>query len=304
MKLRDLEYLVAVADQRNFHRAADICGVSQPTLSAQIRKLEEDLGVALLERSPRKVALTQAGTLILLRARRILDEVAQIRAEADNLREIGTPSLHLGVFPTLGPYLLPLAVPRFIERFAGVKLILTEEKSGSLIRKLVDGQLDAALLALPVTDSHLTGQVLFDEPFRLAVTASHPLTQHPTPIPPDALAGQSLLLLEDGHCLREQALELCREVGAREYTEFRATSLETLRQMVIAGGGVTLLPALACQQTGGMAALPISSPQFHRRIGLFWRKSSSQTRLMTKLAEFLTEVAAELLQDEVPARPA
>lgn len=298
MNLRELEYLVALADHRNFRLAAEVCGVSQPTLSAQIRKLEDDLGLPLFERGPRRVALTRAGNLVLARARRILDEVAQIRAETSNLRDTGTPSLHLGVFPTLGPYLLPRAVPRFLERFPGVELMLTEEKSSSLIRKLVDGQLDAALLALPVNVSHLTGRVLFDEPFRLAVAQTHPLTRLPIPLGPEALAGQSLLLLEKGHCLREQALELCREVGAEEYGDFRATSLETLRQMVIAGVGMTLLPALACRQTEGMAALPIASPQFRRRIGIFWRKSTSHDRLMSRLADLLTEVATTLLEPE------
>jgi len=295
VKLRDLEYLVAIADQGNFHRAADICGVSQPTLSAQIRKLEDELGLPLFERSPRKITLTQAGTLILARARRILDEVSQIRVEADHLRETGTPSLHLGVFPTLGPYLLPHTIPRFRKRFPGVELLLTEEKSSSLIRKLVGGQIDAALLALPVHDSHLTGRVLFEEPFRLAVASDHPVTRQGTPLGLDALAGQSLMLLEKGHCLREQALELCREVGAHEFEDFRATSLETLRQMVMAGVGMTLLPALACRQTEGMVALPVASARFHRRIGLFWRKSTSQDRLMASLADLLTEVSADLL---------
>ncbi|MTH77941.1 LysR substrate-binding domain-containing protein [Paracoccus aestuariivivens] len=297
MKLRDLEYLVAVADQRNFHRAAEICGVSQPTLSAQIRKLEDELGLPLFERSPRKVALTRAGSLLLARARRVLDEVAQIRAEADNLRETGTPSLHLGVFPTLGPYLLPRVIPRFLKQFPGVELMLTEEKSSSLTRKLVDGHLDAALLALPVMDSHLTGRVLFDEPFRLAVPDNHPLARENPPIGPDMLAGQHLMLLEKGHCLRDQALELCRNAGAREYDDFRATSLETLRQMVIAGVGMTLLPALACRQTEGMAVLPVASDQFRRRIGLFWRKSTSHEKLMNGLADLLGQIAGDLLND-------
>ncbi|MDS9470144.1 LysR substrate-binding domain-containing protein [Paracoccus sp. MBLB3053] len=295
MKLRDLEYLVALAEQQNFHRAAAVCGVSQPTLSAQIRKFEDDLGLVLFERSPRNVSLTPAGGVILARARRVLDEVAQMRVEADNLRNRLTPSLHLGVFPTLGPYLLPHVVPQFLRRFPGVEPMLTEEKSEVLLRKLVEGKLDAALLALPVTDSQLAGRQLFEEPFRLAVPRTHPLAGHKGAINPTELAGEKLMLLDKGHCLRDQALALCRDIGALEYDDFRATSLETLRQMVVAGVGVTLLPEMACRPADDLVALRFASTQFRRRIGLFWRKSTSQTALMQELADLIAETASAQL---------
>ena len=298
MNLRELEYLVALADQRNFRRAAEICGVSQPTLSTQLKKLEEELGVALVERAPRNVIFTAAGQEALARARRILDEVAQMRGDAAQHGESGTTRLRLGVFPTLAPYLLPHIVPRFIAGFPEVELLLTEEKSDLLIRRLVEGQIDAALLALPVHDSHLTGKILFREPFFLAVPNGHALASAGQ-VGPEALADQSLMLLEEGHCLREQALELCRLSGAAERTGFRGTSLETLRQMVVAGVGITPLPALASAAGQGgrsdMKVLPFADEGVSRRIGLFWRRTSSMGRLMEQTAALIAEVAQERL---------
>lgn len=297
MNLRELEYLVALADQRNFHRAAQVCHASQPTLSAQIRKLEQELGVRLFERSPRGLILTQAGEATVRRARTILDEVAQLRDEAARHSTSGTRRLHLGVFPTLGPYLLPHVVPRFMRSFPSTEILLTEEKSSILLRRLIDGQIDAVLLAMPVEDPHLTGRKLFSEPLHLAVPCGHELAGR-APAPADALSSQHLMLLEEGHCLRDQALTLCRRYGAREYDDFRGTSLETLRQMVIAGMGITLLPQLACVgpvASGGMALLPLESGDFRRDIGLFWRKTSGATDLMESLSELIATVAADLM---------
>lgn len=297
MNLRELEYLVALADQRNFHRAAGACGVSQPTLSMQIRKLEQELGVTLFERAPRRLILTQAGEAAVRRARTVLDEVAQLRNEAARHSAGATRRLHLGVFPTLGPYLLPHVVPRFMQGFPATEILLTEEKSNVLLRRLIDGQIDAVLLAMPVEDAHVTGKKLFSEPFRLAVPAGHALAGGRL-APVDALASQNLMLLEEGHCLRDQALALCRRYGAREYDDFRGTSLETLRQMVIAGMGMTLLPQLACTghaASKDMALLPLESDDFQRDIGLFWRKTSSAADLMEELAAMIAAVAGQLI---------
>ncbi len=297
MNLRDLEYLVALADHLNFRRAAEACNISQPTLSTQIRKLEEDLGVALVERAPRNVVMTEAGERMIARARRILAEVGAMREEADQRRANGAVQLRLGVFPTLGPYLLPQVVPRFIARFPGVEMRLTEEKSGILIRRLVEGQIDAALLTLPVADNHLTGKVLFDEPFRLAVPAGNPLASHKT-IELDLLSGQRLMLLEEGHCLRDQALEVCRLTGATEHESFRGTSLETLRQMVMAGVGLTLLPELACrdaQAPGNLSILRFPHDRYFRRVGLFWRKTSALIPLLEQTADLVAGVAQDHL---------
>lgn len=298
MNLRDLEYLVALAEQRNFHRAAELCNASQPTLSAQIRKLEQELGVALFERSSRGLILTQAGEAALKRARTVLREITHMRDEATGHCVDGSRRLHLGVFPTLGPYLLPHVMPHFMQSFPSTEILLTEEKSTVLLQRLIDGQIDAALLALPVEDQHITGRKLFTEPFRLAVPAGHMLAQQEH-LSTNALSDQRLMLLEEGHCLRDQALTLCHRYGAHEYDGFRGTSLETLRQMVIAGMGLTLLPQLACLETGAqshIAFLALETDGFQREIGLFWRKSSNANDMMAKFADLIGNVAAELMK--------
>ncbi len=300
MNLRELEYLVALAEQRNFHRAAEVCNASQPTLSAQIRKLEEELGVTLFERSSRGLILTQAGEAAVRRARIILHEVTQLRDEAAGHCADGTRRLHLGVFPTLGPYLLPHIVPQFMRHFPSMEILLTEEKSTILLQRLIDGQIDAALLALPVEDPQVTGQKLFSEPFHLAVPSGHVLAGQDR-LSADALSGQRLMLLEEGHCLRDQALTLCRRYGAHEYDGFRGTSLETLRQMVVAGMGLTLLPQLACigaNAQNHIAFLPLEADGFQRNIGLYWRRSSNSGELMEKLSSIIAGVVAELMPQQ------
>ncbi len=212
MTLRELQYLVELARLGNFHRAAEVCGVSQPTLSTQIRKLEERLGLTLVERSARQTILTPAGEEIATRAREILNGVQDIHDIAARNRQGGPGRLCLGVFPTLGPYILPALVPRIASRFPGVQLQLVEEKSELLQDRLHGGQLDAALLALPIHDGGLQVERLFDEPFLLAVPPAHPLAGRES-VSVDDLAEQRLMLLEDGHCLRDQALSLCHQSG-------------------------------------------------------------------------------------------
>lgn len=308
MNLRELQYLVALAEHRNFRRAAEACLVAQPTLSTQIRKLEEELGVALFERTPRRVMLTPAGQDALARARRILTEMEGMRDAARRLSHPESGTARLGIFPTLGPYLLPEVMPKLRARFPQLQLLLTEEKSDQLLTRLREGRLDAAILALPVHDFSLHCELLFEEPFMLAVPRHHALASRES-LRMDELSHYSLMLLEDGHCLRDQALEVCQLSGAQEQSEFRATSLETLRQMVLAGLGVTLMPALAAT---GMASyadklhllrFEDSSPS--RQIGLFWRKTSAMEPLLKSLAEVLRGVTAALLapRNEEPGRP-
>jgi LysR family hydrogen peroxide-inducible transcriptional activator len=301
LNLRDLRYLVALADLRHFGRAADACFVSQPTLSTQIRKLEEELGVVLIERAPRKVMLTAAGQDAVQRARRIVAEVDELKESARRSRDPASGALRLGVFPTLGPYLLPHVVPQLRERFPQLELLLTEEKSDVLLARLREGKLDAALLALPLHDDQLHAQFLFEEPFLLAAPQQHPLAQAKS-LRVDALGDETLLLLEDGHCLRDQALDVCRLSGAQEKTGFRATSLETLRQMVAAGVGVTLLPALSVHdpivQPAGIRLVRFAEPAPSRRIALVWRKSSALDGFLQQLAEVIgTQARAQLAQD-------
>ena len=288
MNLRDLKYLVALADLRHFGKAADACFVSQPTLSTQIRKLEDELGVVLVERAPRKVMLTAAGLDVVQRARRIVADVEQMREAARRSRDPESGTLRLGVFPTLGPYLLPHVVPTLRARFPQLELLLVEEKSDELLQRLREGKLDAALLALPLHDDQLHAEFLFEEPFVLAAPQQHPLARR-SALDAAELADETLLLLEDGHCLRDQALDVCRLSGAREKSGFRATSLETLRQMVAAGVGVTLLPALSVHepiaQPANIRLVPFRGTAPSRRIALVWRKSSALDAFLHQLGD-------------------
>ena len=294
MNLRDLKYLVALADLRHFGKAADACFVSQPTLSTQIRKLEEELGVALVERAPRKVMLTAAGQDVVQRARRIVGEVEQMREAARRSMDPESGSLRLGVFPTLAPYLLPHVVPQLRDRFPQLELLLVEEKSDVLLQRLREGKLDAALLALPLHDEQLHAELLFEEPFVFAAPLQHPLASR-TAMSMSELSDETLLLLEDGHCLRDQALDVCRLSGAQERSGFRATSLETLRQMVAAGVGVTLLPALSVHepiaQSPNIRLIPFRAPAPSRQIALVWRKSSALDGFLRSLAEAIGALA-------------
>jgi LysR family hydrogen peroxide-inducible transcriptional activator len=294
MNLRDLRYLVALADLRHFGRAAEACFVSQPTLSTQVRKLEEELGVTLVERAPRKVMLTAAGQDVVRRARRIVADVEEMKDAARRSQDPAAGTLRLGVFPTLGPYLLPHVVPQLRERFPRLELLLVEEKSDVLVQQLREGRLDAALLALPVADDQLHAEFLFEEPFVQAAPQQHPLAGR-TALDVDELSDETLLLLEDGHCLRDQALDVCRLSGANEKSGFRATSLETLRQMVAAGVGVTLLPALSVHepvvQPANIRLVPFRAPAPSRRIALAWRKSSALDAFLPGLAAAIAELA-------------
>ncbi len=302
MNLRDLKYLVALADHKHFGHAAAACFVSQPTLSTQIRKLEDELGVPLVERAPRKVMLTPAGRDAAERARRIVAEVEQMKEAARRSQDPEAGTVRLGIFPTLGPYLLPHVVPRIRQRFPQLELLLIEEKSDVLLSRLREGKLDAGILALPLQDDQLHTEFLFEEPFLLAVPESHPLARRDS-LSLNELADQQLLLLEDGHCLREQALDVCRISGANEKSEFRATSLETLRQMVAANVGITLLPTLAVKppvaRSDNIHLLGFSDSHPSRRIALVWRKSSAMGEFLQQLAQVFRELPAALFEPAI-----
>lgn len=298
MNIRDLSYLVALADFRHFSRAAESVHVTQPTLSMQIKKLEDELGVQLVERGHKELMLTPVGLEIVAHARTVLGEARIIKDIARRSLDPEAGALRLGIFPTLGPYLLPHVVPAIMARFPRVELYLTEEKSDVLVAMLKDGKLDAVVLALPLTDHALAYTKLFDEPFVYASprtearkTAKLKLTD---------LAATDLLLLADGHCLRDQALAVCAHTGALEHVGFRATSLETLRQMVAAGMGATLLPKLSTlppvAQSPNVQIQAFSSPQPHRSIALAWRKSAEVGAFMEKLTSCLSKPALAALQ--------
>jgi LysR family hydrogen peroxide-inducible transcriptional activator len=289
MNIRDLRYFLAVAELQHFGQAAEQCCVSQPTLSGQIKKLEGELGVTLLERTNRRVMLTEIGEQVARSSRRILREVDTIREVARSSHDPLSGSFRLGAFPTLSTYIFPRLVPKVKQSLPDLRLILIEEKTAILLEKLRQGDMDAALLALPVRDDYLVSQPLFDDEFLLAVPPEHPLAKQQS-VDQRALKNHRLLLLEEGHCLRDQALEICGINGIAEEQDFRATGLETLRQMVKAGSGITFMPNIAVQKDEtGIHYVPFTSPAPVRTIGLVWRKTTARQQVIDKLVEQLTE---------------
>lgn len=299
MNFRALQYFVKLAELRHFSKAASACFVSQPTLSTQIRKLEDELGVSLVERAPRKVMLTPVGEDIAHRARHVLRDIEQLKDAARRSKDPAIGTLKLGIFPTLAPYLLPHVIPTIRERYPQLRLQLVEEKTDEVLRMLDQGQLDAGILALPVTDHGMDIEVLFEEPFVTALPSSHPLCDKQV-ISLQDLEGEELLLLEEGHCLRQHALAVCKLAGAHGRLDFHATSLETLRQMVAANTGVTLLPVLAVRPpipaTDNITLRSFEPPVPSRTIALVWRNSSPLGKFLRKLATSLKVKPAALLK--------
>jgi LysR family transcriptional regulator, hydrogen peroxide-inducible genes activator len=291
LKLKDLRYLVAVADLRHFGRAAVRCFVSQPTLSAQLKKLEQSLGVQLIERTPNNVSLTAAGEEVVARARRIIEASDEVVALAAAARDPLGGRLRVALLPTIGPYLLPQVAPLVRRRLPRLQLQLYEYQTAPMLEKLHAGELDVGILALPVELAGLESRELYREPFLVALPERHPLAVHATLRAGD-IKSERLLLLEEGHCLRDQALEVCSRAGVREAQDFRATSLETLRQMVAAGAGVTLLPELAARgayrSARGVVLRPFAKPVPVRHIGAVWRKSTARREAIDALAELVT----------------
>ena len=294
LKLKDLRYLVAVADQRHFGRAAAQCFVSQPTLSAQVKKLEESLGVQLIERAPNNVTLTQAGEQIVARARRILEATDEVVTLARSQRDPLAGRLRVAVLPTIGPYLLPHVAPAVRKALPRLELRLYEYQTASILEKLHAGELDVGVLALPVELAGLEVRELYREPFVVALPERHPLAARASLRVAD-LKGEPLLLLEEGHCLRDQALEVCSRAGVRDQQDFRATSLETLRQMVATGAGVTLMPELAgrgaYRNARGVVLRPFARPAPVRHIGALWRKTTPRRAAIDALCSVIAEHA-------------
>jgi len=299
MNFRALQYFVKLAELKHFSRAASACFVSQPTLSTQIAKLEEELGVCLVERAPRQVMLTPIGEDIAHRARHILRDIEHMKDAARRSKDPETGTIKLGIFPTLAPYLLPHVIPVIRRRYPELRLQLAEEKTEDILNMLDQGRLDAGLLALPVEEHGMEMEILFVEPFVTAMPASHPLSEK-TVITIKDLEGEELLLLEEGHCLREQALAVCALAGAHERVDFHATSMETLRQMVAANAGVTLMPVLSVKPpipaTDNIVLRSFEPPAPSRTIALVWRSSSPLRGFLKKLAESLKVDPAALLE--------
>ena len=288
MTLRELRYLVALADHGHFGRAAEACHVSQPTLSTQLRKLEAYLGATLFERTNKTLRVTPIGEKIVAKARRVL-------VEADSIVELArlkaaplTGPLNLGIIPTLSPYLLPWLLPAINEGYPDLRLIIHEDLTDHLLERLKTHKIDAALLALPIEEAELEMLPLFDEPFFLACPTGHPLAGVET-IKDADLRAVHLLLLTDGHCLRDQALAVCgydKAPPEDDGTDFRAASLETIRQMVVAGMGCTLLPAMALGSGPDhqLEIRPITG-EASRCIGLVWRRTYPKVADLECLAD-------------------
>jgi LysR family transcriptional regulator, hydrogen peroxide-inducible genes activator len=294
LKLKDLRYLVALADERHFGRAAQRSFVSQPTLSAQLKKLEGYLGVQLIERQPNRVTLTEAGEQIVARARRILEASDEVLALARTHRDPLAGKLRMALLPTIGPYLLPRVAREIHKALPRLELQLYEYQTGPMLEKLAAGQVDLGILALPVEMEGLEARQLYVEPFVLAIPTQHRLAKLKS-VKVEDLKDETLLLLEDGHCLRDQALEVCSRVGVQEKQDFRATSLETLRQMVATGAGVTLLPELASRNDYGVSReltlRPFAEPKPTRYIGAIWRKTTARRPAIDAVCELIEKHA-------------
>jgi LysR family hydrogen peroxide-inducible transcriptional activator len=294
LKLKDLRYLVALADERHFGRAAARCFVSQPTLSAQLKKLEDYLGVQLIERQPKQLALTAAGAQIVARARLILEAGDELVTLARSHRDPLAGKLRIAFLPTIGPYLLPRIAPKIRKALPRIELRLYEYQTVPMLEKLRAGEIDVGVLAVPVELDGLESRLLYEEPFVVALPERHRLAKK-AGIRIAELASERLLLLEDGHCLRDQALEVCSRVGVHEAQDFRATSLETLRQMVATGAGITLLPELASRgaygNARGVVTRPFVKPAPVRRIGAVWRKTSARRAAIEAVAKVVAEHA-------------
>ena len=291
--LKQLEYLVALADTLHFGRASERCNITPSTLSAGIRDLEHIVGVALAERTKRHVLMTPIGNDIADRARRLLRDAEDIMDLAAANREPMTGDMRLGVIPTISPFLLPRVLPKLNRRYPGLRLFLREERTDALLARVRSGDIDVALIALPYDTGDLVREVLFEDPFEFACASSHPLASA-NRVSLDALAREPLLLLEEGHCLRGHALDACQLTEGRIRAQFEASSLHTLVQMVAADLGVTLLPKLALDAhiTRGcnIKQVPLSRPA-SRDIGLVWRQTSERAQEFRLLGGQLSALA-------------
>ncbi|GAA5215349.1 DNA-binding transcriptional regulator OxyR [Corallincola platygyrae] len=301
MNLNDFRYLVALNQTKHFGRAAERCFVSQPTLSGQLVKLEQELGVTLVERTRRSVMFTPAGEAIVTRAQKVLLSVDEVKQEAQRWRDPMATTLRLGLIPTVAPYLLPHLLPAVQEKYPDLNLELHELQTEVLLKQLQQGSLDALILAMLPGMGKFESRMLYQEPMVFAASKQHEFAEKEEVSFSD-LQGQQVLMLEDGHCLRDQALGVCFSAGANEDPSFRATSLETLRHMVALGRGVTLLPLLACSQRDkfqGLCYAKFCAPEPTRDIVMLWRSGSGIERTCTPLSELCSEVVKEVMHSYI-----
>ena len=292
LSLRQLEYIIAVAEHRHFSHAASACGVSQPALSKQIQEAERLLGVDLFERVRPQLLVTAAGEAVVQQAQRVLNEATVLEHIATNAQDAMSGTLSLGTIPTIAPYLLPPLLVELRRRYPKLRVVLYELQTDHLFQALRAGRVDLALLALPVAGDDFAGRSLFEEPFILATPPDHPLAL-PTQVRLSELRHQELMLMEEGHCFRDHALDVCSASRAIEDHRVRATSLTTLSLMVQHGLGATLIPALAVTRELARSAVVLrtfEAPAPRRQIGLRWRASSVKTSLFERVEAALLDL--------------
>ena len=302
MNLRDLKYLIAVADTHHFGRAAERCFVSQPTLSGQIKKLEEELKVTVFERSRRSVETTPLGKAIVAQARQVLEQADVLLQLAESHQDPLVGQLRIGAIPTLSPYLMPLVLKPLRKHYPQIKLVLSEELTDTLLTRLGKHEIDAALIATPADDPDFESIALFDEPFWLAHPQNHPLSEKKK-IEQSDLDNTDLLLLAEGHCLAEQAMEVChiQQRGMQgDLADLRAASLETLLEMVAAGFGSTLLPALALKSVSArdkdILVRQLQLPDTFRRVSLVLRRTFPRRQALVAFAEVVLRNLPDTIQ--------
>ncbi|WP_417829635.1 LysR substrate-binding domain-containing protein [Thalassospira sp.] len=290
--IKQLKYLVALSETGHFGRAAEACFITQPSLSAAISELENLLGAQLVERNKRQVLMTPLGNEVVSRARNILHEVDELTTMAQAASDPLSGPIHIGVIPTIGPYLLPDVMASLKSGFPKLQPLLREDQTSKLVELLMAGKLDLALIALPIDENWLEEFELFEDRFVFACAPNNPLT-HKNHLEISDIKDEKLLLLEDGHCLRDQALEVCQKAGWSKSADFQANSLSTLVQMVGAGIGSTLLPEMSLEVEARrpdlLKIIPFENPVPIRRIGMVWRRSSARKREYRQLAAYLRD---------------
>ncbi|MDO8931019.1 MAG: LysR substrate-binding domain-containing protein [Rhodocyclaceae bacterium] len=293
MTLTELKYIVALARERHFGRAAEKCFVSQPTLSVAVKKLEEELGAILFERGQNEVRTTPVGDQIVAQAERVLAEAGRVKELAEAAGDPLAGPLRIGAIYTIGPYLLPKLVPLVKERAPKMPLMIEENFTVRLLESLKRGDLDVAVLALPIEEPGLVAQAVYDEAFRVLVPAAHPWAKRKTAIDPVELLGEPLLMLGRGNCFRDQVLDLCTQAGQGGPQVLEGSSLETIRHMVASGVGITVMPATAvdgiAKNDALLRARSFVEPTPTRRIGLVWRASFPRHQAIDLLRKVLLD---------------
>jgi len=294
MTLNELRYAVAVAQERNFRRAAECCFISQPALSIAIQKLEDELGIQIFERSKTEIAVTNIGNLVIEQAQRVLEEADKVKVLARSGNNPLVGPIRLGVIFTVGPYLLPKIIPTLRKLAPEMPLNIEEGLTANIEQQLRNGHLDAAILALPFDVPGIITTPLYDEVFKVVVSSSHPWAQMKS-LRSSVLAKEKVLLLDSGHCFSNQVTEFCPELSRHSHDTVQGNSLETIRNMVASGLGVTVMPACATNPYPGdklLQVVPFASPEPSRRIAIVWRKSFSRQRAIDVIKEAVLKVKA------------